>query len=548
MPVKMKFEPPQSMETDVAIVGAGMGGLYSAWRLSGDRTHARKPRHVTVFDYQNRVGGRLETIRLPDAPQLRAEVGGMRFIPNWQQHITAVIHELGLDDAIIDFPVSDQFNLNYLRGEQFRGQSFKLTTVPYRLRGSEQGNDTEGFFKLALTRLLTKAKVKTPLSEITRKEWDKIKQQKNFTWNDEPLADQGFWNVLYDILSTEGYKLATEGSGYNSLTSNWNAAEAAGYLGLDFVEAQYKTLRGGYDSTAAALANKFIEQGGEIWGYSELKSIHRDGEKLRLRFLRRNPEQPQQRPGMFEVTCNQVILGLPRHALDQLEGSSADGAFTARPGTQQYSLLHSVLELPAFKLFLEFKEPWWNELGITAGRSVTDLPIRQCYYFGTDELTGRSLLMASYNDDNTVSFWKGLKWKPGQEQGARYISENTRAEAPYNQGDTREAPPLMIQQALAQLRDLHGVQIPEPVASCYKDWSSEPFGAGWNFWKAGVRTWEVMPKIRKPWDDANIYIVGDCYSTVQGWVEGAFNTAEHVLRDHFHLDVPLWLDGVYLGY
>ncbi len=59
----------------------------------------------------------------------------------------------------------------------------------------------------------------------------------------------------------------------------------------------------------------------------------------------------------------------------------------------------------------------------------------------------------------------------------------------------------------------------------------------------------MLPRSGKPWKDAKIYVVGDCYSSVQGWVEGAFNTRRaYVLRDHLGLEVPGWLDGVYIGY
>jgi lysine 2-monooxygenase len=57
-----------------------------------------------------------------------------------------------------------------------------------------------------------------------------------------------------------------------------------------------------------------------------------------------------------------------------------------------------------------------------------------------------------------------------------------------------------------------------------------------------------MPRIRHPLPDANLYICGEAWSTNQGWVEGALNTAEHVLEDHFGLPRPGWLpDAYYIG-
>jgi hypothetical protein len=68
------------------------------------------------------------------------------------------------------------------------------------------------------------------------------------------------------------------------------------------------------------------------------------------------------------------------------------------------------------------------------------------------------------------------------------------------------------------------------------DWSSNPFGAGYHAWAAHYDICDVMEKIRKPTQlidglDANIFIVGSAYSNDQGWVEGAFCTAESVLKD-----------------
>ena len=76
---------------------------------------------------------------------------------------------------------------------------------------------------------------------------------------------------------------------------------------------------------------------------------------------------------------------------------------------------NSVLIQSAFKLFLAYEQPWWRTLGLVAGRSVTDLPMRQIYYFGTEgEQRGgepflNSLVQASYNDISTVPFWKGAR-------------------------------------------------------------------------------------------------------------------------------------------
>lgn len=59
------------LDTDVAIIGAGPSGLYSAWRLATSTT-----KKIHLFEATNRVGGRFWTRQLdPDVcPEALAEL------------------------------------------------------------------------------------------------------------------------------------------------------------------------------------------------------------------------------------------------------------------------------------------------------------------------------------------------------------------------------------------------------------------------------------------------------------------------------------------
>ncbi len=471
MPVKMSFSPQKQMFTKVAVVGGGVSGVYSAWRLATSGS-PWSGEDVTVFEYGNRVGGRLESIKslhagsaerelssaaaeeLVDRP---AEVGGMRFLPSWQDHVTRLITHLGLARA--DFPMGDTHNLFFLRGQPFRAQSFTYGTVPYRLRGSEQGLTVDQLFEHVLDTLLASVGKKLA-DKLTREDWDEIKKNPAFCFDDEPLHEQGFWNVLAKIVSAEAYKMLTEAGGYFTLTANWNAAEAASFIGLDFIGAKYETLEDGYDAQVAALANEFTGAGGRIWGDSELIKFDKlaDG-KLLLTFRNRDPRfEGDDRT--FTVVADHLILAMPRHGLERLELHGTRFDFDDPANAEQRRLRDAVMKMPAFKLFMLFEKPWWQRMGLTSGRSVCDLPIRQTYYFGTESGHRHGLLMTSYNDAETVSFWKGLQWtatRPNKDAPPppRYISENTVADS-RRDADTYEATPAMIEHALAQLREVHG--------------------------------------------------------------------------------------------
>ena len=62
-----------------AVVGAGWGGSYLAWRLSVD-TQTVNASGVCVFEGNGRVGGRIFSVRdLPHFGDLTVDVGGYRF-------------------------------------------------------------------------------------------------------------------------------------------------------------------------------------------------------------------------------------------------------------------------------------------------------------------------------------------------------------------------------------------------------------------------------------------------------------------------------------
>lgn len=55
-------------ECDVAVIGAGIGGLYSAWRLAtAGRKAGVRPERVCVFEATGRTGGRILTLRGKEA-------------------------------------------------------------------------------------------------------------------------------------------------------------------------------------------------------------------------------------------------------------------------------------------------------------------------------------------------------------------------------------------------------------------------------------------------------------------------------------------------
>src|SRR5919197_1006700 len=291
---------------------------------------------------------------------------------------------------------------------------------------------------------------------------------------------------------------------------------------LDFNQnPQYKTLKEGYSALPDALTSKVVQAG-------------------------------------------RLFLGLPRHSLELLAPSSAFD-LQGNPGLKR--LVQSVTPFPAFKLFLFYGTRWWETYGIQKGRSICDLPIRQTYYFAPDPGVTASygLLMASYDDARAVDYWQGLvppedEWEQGRAELREALVGLTRqtglADAaedvvPDPPPHLHKATDGMLRHAKTQLALLHDIpesKIPDPVVGAFADWGFDQFGGGWNFWAPQVDVRSAMQRIKTPVGQG-LYVVGEAYSGVQGWVEGALTTTEVVLEQYLNLKRPSWLPAsYYLGW
>ncbi|HLN62927.1 MAG TPA: NAD(P)/FAD-dependent oxidoreductase [Symbiobacteriaceae bacterium] len=549
----------------VAIIGGGMSGLYTGWRLQQQNPGQR----VVIFEGSDRTGGRLFTwMPYGRGSGLRAELGGMRFFKE-QQMVWNLVQELGLE--IVDFFATGPNTRLYLRGQSGSMENPSTVAKRYMLAPEEQGKSAGDLIEGAIKTVLGTAENRAVLAKQlegrfpeTREDWDQIKG--DLTYNGKPLWTLGFWNVLSEVLSYEAYQYTTDTFGYYSLTTNWNAAEAMQNLSIDFTQdPDYKTLANGYSSLPDRLRAEFERMGGKVMLNCRLVRLEAHEDKSFSLFF-------QDAQGVeARVRADKVVLGMPRRALEQIQPSKTwDPA--ANP-TLRY-LLDSVQAYPAFKLFLLYEFRWWEEQGIVHGRSVSDLPIRQTYYFRPDACEqnaggagpGYGLVMASYDDARAVDFWKGLELAPEAREQARkelkeWLSRQPKAIAGLfgAAGPSPEPPPNMhkapkemmirAKEQLALLHDLDPEEIPDPVFGAYADWSLEPYGGGWFFWEPQVDVEPVMKRIKEPLEGYPLYIVGDAYSGSQGWVEGALTTAEIVLQQKFGLEWPVWLpQGYYLGW
>lgn len=267
------------LDLDVAIIGAGVSGLYAGWRLL---SAGKQPQKTHIFELSGRIGGRLESVVLPGM-RIAGELGGMRYMTS--QNIVASLIEqsdklLGFRLEPIDFPMGDkesERHFFYMRGQApFRANAWeqaqragKKFSTRYFLRDDSIGYSADQLFNKIVYdvlmqdpwfrdhpkyRGLVTRDPRDPYSysfKLTARDWDDIKPALTYRfagpYNGMRVNDMGFWNLIKDREGAEAYEFLAVAGGYFSNTINWNAAEAFPYMVGDFSNAStsYKTLNGG---------------------------------------------------------------------------------------------------------------------------------------------------------------------------------------------------------------------------------------------------------------------------------------------------------------
>jgi hypothetical protein len=494
---------------DAIVVGGGCGGVYAAWRLmtgtvSGSSPIPQDPadRRIALAERSDRIGGRLESLLPPGMQNLRAEFGGMGYTDN-DTLVDAVIRTFNL--ASEPFLRGGDGNLFYLRGQLFTvGQAKNPSfSPPYGLEASDAGLDPRVLVPTAIVEAFPGC------DTWTQEQWN---QAMSKPYNGRDLNDMGFWNFLELNMTNEELCYARDATGHFFEVSNWNCAQALPWYMLDG-NGTYYTLTDGYDQLPLALASAFGKGGGQTFMSTQVQSV----EQITTGPQGATAMQVTTADGQTS-TAAVVVLALPRRGLELIES-----AVLAEPAVQQ--LVASVTGQPVMKLFCCYDEAWWSPLGITAGSSATDLPLGQTWYFGPDSTSNaNSLLMASYCDTLNPSYWEGLSsGPPFPTQGPPSPDPHWAEQAPST------AMVAEIQRLLALMYP-NTVTIPEPYSAAWMDWSQDPYGGAFNTWNVGVQPDQVATAILQPDPTVPLYVCGEAYSHDQGWVEGAFDTAEQVVE------------------
>ena len=576
-----------SVDYDVAIVGGGISGIYTAWRLltsnlassaqlsAWARARPDGKLRVAVFEGSERIGGRLLSAQPPGMPHTVVEIGGMRYVSSQTLVRSLVENELKLPTKPQTVQVDS--NLAYLRAKRLHISDLKNPAVlPYTLAADEaewcKTHSASDLIGLAISKVLPQAPtLQGPALE---------EYLQNATVDGVPLYQVGFWNMLARAMTFEAYQLARTAVGYDSLGANANAVDMVREYFNFTPSVRYSLLKGGYESVPWELERQTRQAGGHIHLHAWLESCDAlrlgDGTTgMSLQFRGGTPGA---------VSARALVLAMPRRSIELLRSTGA--LLDPQRAPRLQSLLQSVEPIALYKMFICYDQPWWEKEGLQKGRSLTDIPIRQCYYWAVDgreeggDPRNTNATLMNYNDVSSVDFWGGLRrhtpqrsrvhaelaasaaaparWrerplhgggafvrKPmpyAQVQSLRETASSEMQRRLRANWDAHEAPAEMVAEMHRQLELLHDVQdAPKPLEAAYMDWSDDPYGAGVHFWNSGYKSWEVLQEMTQPVRELPCYVCGEAWSTNQTWAEGALQTAEIVLQQRFCLAPPPWV-------
>ncbi len=499
---------PESL--DFAVVGLGIAGLYAALRLVEEA--GVDPSRIGLFEASGRVGGRLRTFAFDAAPSLGIDVGAMLLWPDSHRRLAKLLEQTGLQTR--PFPVRSKESPIKMRGRRLRFREVKAR-APHRLFPFSVSRKTQA---LGVNRLLREfvAAIHPDVRTLTEAGWDDLYRYGMF--KGRPLREWGTYEALKEALPPEhlAYLEARVGFAmYTRSPSLLNGLEAI--TDLVTQSGPCRTIVGGFEKLAFAVEARLRHHG----LYPRLG--------MRLDCLN-GPDQPE---GMFELTlrtaddrgeivrARNVILALPRRAIEAIAEFPLRSRFAR--------LLETVEPWPFGKAMLLYERPWWLGAGIQSGHALSDGPLRQVWYFGTEAgrtegegADGYGVTMPFFDGD-ALGHWQQLA-SGGEDLG---------------QGLNLFGPEHPLSAALhAEVVRLHaglGAAIPPPLQVALQDWSVAPFGGATHVWTRGVDRRTGAEAMLRPVRDANLFICGEAWSRLQGWVEGALASTDALLEAHFGL-------------
>jgi monoamine oxidase len=350
----------------VIIVGAGMAGLTAAYEL------LRAGHDPIILEGQQRVGGRVYTLREPFTDGLYAEAGAMR-IPRAHALTMGYIEHFGL--PVSPFTMRNPDGFYYLHGQRCRIR--EAIADPARLgfegHAHEHGRTHAQLWEAALEPLLARLRARGDAA------WDELVAEYDQYSTREFLENSGWSEGAIEMFGL----LADQEALMNASFLELFREEAGGYYS-DMV-----AIDGGLDRLPRAFLPALrsrLHFGAKVVALSQSDgSVTVTYETL---------------AGRQSVTGDYALITIPFPLLRHVE---------ARFSRAKERAIRQLHYDASAKIFFQCRRRFWeDDDGIFGGGSITDLPIRVVYYPDHGRETGRGVVLASYTWSEDAQRWGSL--------------------------------------------------------------------------------------------------------------------------------------------
>ena len=283
--------------------------------------------------------------------------------------------------------------------------------------------------------------------------------------------DITFKELMYKCMSKGATQFFIDAFGYNSEIEHMNAEDALSLFQNDFIADKDKEIFFYFSKTGLSKLIEKLE-----------KTCESNGVEIRTNTLLIDfVGDIKLRTSIGQIETDTLILTGDQESLKTI------------PALKKVKELDSVIKCPLNRIYAIYPKEkgkvWFHDIY----RTTTDNDLRHIIPIDPE----KGLIMISYSDDKYAEMWH------------KYNEE----------GKLQE----QIQKEIKKLYPKKN--IPEPFYLEEHYWK-----AGLHVWKKGIDSVKTIKKIQKPFDNKEVYIAGETYSSNQGWMDGALLSAIQVLE------------------
>nr|QAA96039.1 L-amino acid oxidase 4 [synthetic construct] len=514
----------------VGILGAGIGGLYSALILQSLDVP------FEIIEASNRVGGRLFTHKFPNGGKYDYyDVGAMRYPlpksddkgnyqPGVMQRVGQLFTYLGMHKQLIPyyFKSNKSPGFQYFNGVRARigeGSSFDAPALGINSSLIDIGvtkivNDAVGPFAQALF---------DDLQKHTTTGWDDM--MKN-----DAYSTRSYFSFKY--LPSPSFGLPSEH--FSTRVINWLETfdKSTGWYDRGLTETVLEAIAFG-EVGDGEVDWRCIDGGSHVLPDTIAAFLHKKGGNafvMNASVTAIGLENPNKEDSPMVVVAggqkrkySHVISTLPLPVLRtvDLKNSKLD--------IVQSNALRKLQYGPSIKIGILFKEPWWTtgqdkngeKFDLVGGQSYTDLPIRTVVYpsYGVNTNAPSNTLIASYcwtNDAERMGSLIGTGKKTYEEQLEHLVLSNLAA---VHNTD--------YQYLKDRLVDVHSW-----------DWNHNPLTMGaFAFFGPGDFQ-DLYTSLNRPAANGKLHFAGEALSVRHAWVVGALDSAWRAVYNYLYVTDP----------